>query len=41
MIKKLRIVFSGIENSGKTTLAKAVAAALGYEFIEEVGLGDL
>lgn len=35
MIKKLRIVFSGIENSGKTTLAKAVAAELGYEFIEE------
>ena len=35
MIKKHRIVFSGIENSGKTTLAKAVAAELGYEFIEE------
>ena len=35
MIKKLRIVFSGIENSGKTTLAKAIAAELGYEFIEE------
>ena len=35
MIKKLRIVFSGIENSGKTTLAKAVAEELGYEFIEE------
>ena len=35
MIKKLRIVFSGIENSGKTTLSKAVAAELGYEFIEE------
>ena len=35
MIKKLRIVFSGIENSGKTTLAKAVAAELGFEFIEE------
>ena len=35
MIKKLRIVFSGIENSGKTTLSKAVASEMGFEFIEE------
>ena len=35
MIKKLRIVFSGIENSGKSTLSRAVASELGFEFIEE------
>ena len=35
MSKKLRIIFSGIENSGKTTLAKTLAPILGYELIEE------
>ena len=35
MIKKLRIVFSGIENSGKSTLSRAIASELGFEFIEE------
>ena len=35
MSKKLRIILSGIENSGKTTLAKTLAPILGYELIEE------
>ena len=35
MSKKLRIIFSGIENSGKTTLATTLAKILGYELIEE------
>ena len=35
MSKKLRIIFSGIENSGKTSLARTLAPILGYELIEE------
>ena len=35
MIKKLRIVFSGIENSGKSTLSRAVASELGFEFTDD------
>ena len=32
-----RVVFLGAESTGKTTLARAVAEALGEPYVEEVG----